>query len=273
MLSPYIVGKLSGKKVQSKSFYSGWGGFRLLLYYILSLQFGKIKTVLFFFEKNLLGIGSIISQGNRHSIIWGSGFLTSKQIFRGGQICAVRGKYTNALLQEQGLKGTSVLGDPALLIPILVKPSDKKNDVAIIPHWSETDFFQREYGDKYKIIDLRTKEVEHVISEITSCRYILSTSLHGIIVAHAYGIPALWIKFSTLENDDIKFYDYFSSVDIDIYEGFKDLECIFKSEGAWRNLFQENMNKALPKVDISLIQKDLLRVAPFGIIETYKRFL
>lgn len=270
MLSPYIIGKLSGKKIQPKFSYLGKRSFRFLLHFIRHLQFGEIKKILFFYEKNLLGIGSVISWGNKHSIVWGSGFLTNDKCFRGGYICAVRGKYTNVRLQELGFKGTSVLGDPALLIPLLVRASSKKTDIAIIPHWSETEFFLNEYGDRYKIIDLRTRDVEYVISEITSSRYILSTSLHGIIVSHAYGIPALWIKYNALEKDDIKFYDYFSSVDIDIYKGFNNLSKIFETEKAWKTLFKENMDKALPKVDISPIQKDLLRVAPFDIVEDYK---
>lgn len=272
MLSPYVVGQLSGKKICTKSFYFGKGCIRLLLHYMLSFDFNKIKTILLPFEKNLLAIGSIVSCGNRHSIVWGSGFLRSKDVFHGGKVYAVRGKYTNARLRELGFNAASVLGDPALLIPLLVRPSDKKNDIAIIPHWSETDFFLEKYSSKYKVIDLRTRDVDKVISEITSCRYILSTSLHGIIVSHAYGIPALWIKLKTLENDDIKFYDYFSSVGIAEYEGFRDINGILEGECSWMDLLMQNKEKSLPNIDVTSIQKDLLRVAPFEIIEKYKAF-
>ncbi len=272
MLSPYIVGRLSGKKICAKSFYFGKGCIRLLLHYVLSFEFNKIKTILFPFEKNLLGIGSIASCGNRHSVVWGSGFLRSKGVFRGGKVYAVRGKYTNNRLRELGFNTASVLGDPALLIPLLVRPSDKKNGIAIIPHWSEVDFFLEKYSSQYKVIDLRTRNVEKVISEITSCRHILSTSLHGIIVSHAYGIPALWIKLKTLENDDIKFYDYFSSVGIMGYEGYRNINGILKDECSWMDLFMQNKEKSLPNIDIISIQKDLLRVAPFEILEKYKIF-
>jgi hypothetical protein len=40
-----------------------------------------------------------------------------------------------------------------------------------------------------------------------------------VIVAHAYGIPAVWQKFSdTLFGDDVKYQDYFESVALTYYK-------------------------------------------------------
>lgn len=66
--------------------------------------------------------------------------------------------------------------------------------VGIVPHFVDYAFFFDNYADKYNIIDVRTNDVEGVIDQINESEYILSSSLHGIIIAHAYGIPALWIK-------------------------------------------------------------------------------
>ena len=51
-------------------------------------------------------------------------------------------------------------------------------------------------------------DVEKVLVDMFSCNKILSTSLHGIIVAQAYGIPALWCNFNSkekLEEDNVKY--------------------------------------------------------------------
>lgn len=267
MLSPYIVEKLSRKKTVYKSGYLGkLKSFKRLIKYLVLFQFKNISSILFPWEKNLLGIGSIISCGNEHSIIWGSGFISEKEDFHGGKVFAVRGKFTDDKLKGMGFQGTTTWGDPALLIPLLIKPAELKTyPIGIIPHWSEVDYFKERYENNFKIIDLRTKDIEYVIKEITSCEYVLSTSLHGIIVSHAYNIPALWIKKRTLHADDIKFKDYFSSVNIPIYEGLTKIDDYLASNHNWRNLFNENQEKCLPQVDIKTIQQKLLNCAPFKI--------
>jgi len=71
-----------------------------------------------------------------------------------------------------------------------------------------------------KIVNLLTNNIEKTTDEILSCDRIISSSLHGMIVAHAYGIPAIWIKFSNnLYGDDVKFDDYLLSVNIKPYKG------------------------------------------------------
>lgn len=275
LLSPYIISNISDCNIVYRKFYNG---IRKQFYFFISFLLGRksveeFKQTLFFYEKNLLAVGSIITHGNNRSIIWGSGFMNSNEMFRGGEVCAVRGKLTNEKLIEQGFKGCNVFGDPALLLPLIVSAEKERiYDIAIIPHWSEVEYFKTTFGNKYKILDLRTDEVENFVKELTSCKYILSTSLHGIILSHAYGIPALWIKHGYIDTDGFKFYDYFSSVDIPFYDGICEYETILNTYD-WMHLFVEYKNYSLPVKDVVLIQKELLRVAPFKLASKYKALL
>ena len=275
ILSPFIVHALSGKKIIYKEGNRGICHLiKQLLKKIITLKFDSIKSLLFPYEENLLGVGSIIKLGNRCSFIWGSGFMDENQPFHGGTICAVRGKFTNNKLKRMGYGECSTLGDPALLLPLIVSPSTTvEHIIGIIPHWSETDMFIQAYSKQYSIIDLRTRDIVPVVKEITSCQYILSTSLHGIIVAHAYGIPALWIKKGYIYTDGIKFKDYFSSVNIPLYDGFTNIDEILSSQDNCICLFNHHYDQKIPLIKLSEIQKELLRKAPFTLTDKYQKIL
>lgn len=266
ILSPYIINQLSQQEVLHKNFYRGsWGAIKSFIKCIVTLQLKRTVHINYPFDKNILGIGSIISLGNKNSIVWGSGFMNENEIFRGGQIFAVRGKLTNNKLINQGYRGCNVFGDPALLVPLLISPNNKQlYEIGIIPHIKETEYFKAQYSHLYKIIDLRSFDVKKIIQEITSCKYILSTSLHGIIVSHAYNIPALWIKHGYIDTDGFKFKDYFSSVNIPEYEGFTNIDSLL-TQNQWKNLFNNHSQQSLPNIDIKIIQNQLLKVAPFPI--------
>jgi pyruvyltransferase len=52
-----------------------------------------------------------------------------------------------------------------------------------------------------------------VVREISRCRHLLSTSLHGLVVADSYGIPAAWARLSPdLIGATYKFHDHESVV-------------------------------------------------------------
>jgi hypothetical protein len=69
------------------------------------------------------------------------------------------------------------------------------------------------------IIRLGSREVEHFIDQVAGKKLIISTSLHGIIVAHAYGVPAIWCslrgQLNDIPGDDMKFHDYFMTVGLE----------------------------------------------------------
>jgi hypothetical protein len=101
---------------------------------------------------------------------------------------------------------------------------------------------------------------------------VISTSLHGLIVSHSYGIPALWISFKEkdLFGDNIKFLDYFSSVKIPEYSPFKFLEIkSFETEQVIQKIV-EHPKLGLPQENLSTLQQGLIKAAPFYIKEEFR---
>lgn len=272
ILSPALIHELTGLKVRlcGKPFKIK-DALLSIAKDVLTLSTKRTRTILLPWEESLLGIGSILSRAGGGEKVWGSGFMNEFGQFKGGQIFAVRGPLTANKLTKMGFPSTTVFGDPALLLPLWLKESTEKlYGLSIIPHWTEVDYFKENFGDQYNIIDLRSKDVVSVTDQITASKHVLSSSLHGVIVAHAYNIPSIWIKKGYIHTDGFKFYDYFSSVNIPVYEGFENLEDILKSEESWKIFFEANRDKTLINCSLERIQLGLLNAAPFELREKYK---
>lgn len=137
-------------------------------------------------------VGSILHHlpQNYAGVIAGCGSLYAdrKYDFPNAKILAVRGPLTLSRIKTQGV--SPVLADPGLLADELVGYQDKKWDLGIVPHWSDTTLERNETFLQYnpKIIRVTDDPLE-VIRQIGSCKKIVSSSLHGIILADAFGIP------------------------------------------------------------------------------------
>ena len=220
----------------------------------------------------LVGLGSVMGLTDKYSCIWGAGFLNYNEKFKGGDVYAVRGRLTHEKLERDGFKGCEVWGDPTLLLPFWINNEEPVlYKVGIIPHWSEVEYFQLKYGEKYKVIDVRTLDVQGVVKEIRQCAFLLSSSLKGLIVSHAYKIPALWIKNGYIGTDDFKFHDYFSSVDIPSYRGFAYWNEILENEEEVNLFFIEHRDKSNINNSLSEIQRALLNAAPFELKDKYEK--
>ena len=271
-LNPFLFRELSGLEIQNKDYLPTlYKVFRRVLSYLFSFDKKWIKTSIMPWQHTILGVGSIIRMSNKRTSVWGAGFMNEGEKYKGGQLYAVRGRLTSEKLAKEGYPICNVYGDPALLLPLWIAPTEKKIKIALIPHFKEVEFFKEKYGHKYHIIDLRSREVEAITKEISSCQYVLSTSLHGLIVAHSYGTPALWIKKGYIDTDGFKFHDYFSSVGIPFYDGFKQIDEILRSEDSWLSFFKDHSDKSNINTSLLAIQLELLKAAPFPLKEKYRR--
>lgn len=166
-----------------------------------------------------LTVGSIISMARKSSIIWGSGIIDQQHgINKDATYLAVRGPLSQKRIIELGGTCPEIYGDPALLLPILYPSIPKKeNSITIIPHYVDyqlvSESLQR--TKDIDIIQMMTDDFQKTLYDIASSNFIISSSLHGLIIAIAYEIPCLWVEFSNkIYGDDIKFYDFFESLGI-----------------------------------------------------------
>lgn len=165
-----------------------------------------------------LVIGSGLANTRANKLAWGSGFINAEQRLRETprEICAVRGPLSRAHVIETEGSCTDVLGDAALLCPLIYLPQIAPSyDVGLILHFREAGMEPLPMlpeGRSVLLIDINGG-IEEVIDNILSCRHIVSSSLHGIIAAHAYGVPATWMSLSDRpKGDGFKFRDYWASV-------------------------------------------------------------
>lgn len=249
LLSKYLVEKISGKEVK-------WVHPKKQPFYRLD------KT-------NYVTIGSIIHHTSRNSIVWGSGIIDKQQRIEEADYRAVRGPQTRRFLLDLGYRCPEVYGDPALLLPKYYHPEIyKKYKVGIIPHYNDFKFVSELYNNEQDIlvIDLMTLDVEEVTRQILSCEKTISSSLHGVIVSHAYEIPSIWVEFSDkVFGDGIKYRDYLESVKIPYYKAeFLDIKLELEEiEG----LFEKY--PSLPKEGrVDKLCEGLMRVCPFGKVKS-----
>ncbi|MBE0428411.1 MAG: glycosyltransferase [Thermoleophilia bacterium] len=196
-----------------------------------------------FGSSNLVAIGSILhniiddKKREKYSYheyidIWGSGFIKDNEearpeyFIKKVNIHALRGRLSKQRCEKilgQDL-GNVALGDPGLLASqaIPVEGAEKKYDVGIIPHYVDKDsgFLNniRLKNKSFRIIEV-LDDVRKVCREICECKVILSSAMHGLVVADSYGIPNKWIRLSdNVIGGDFKYLDYYSAFGIENVE-------------------------------------------------------
>jgi hypothetical protein len=144
-------------------------------------------------EPCLFACGSILSPSHYEScrpsraVVWGSGGGFPSPGDPPLDFRAVRGPLTAGVF---GLGDGVPLGDPALLLPELVKLPDVRNagtlyvahvgDPEEYPDWAGAAVHTRVAGEA----DALT-----LAGRVASADFVATASLHGAIVAHAYGTP------------------------------------------------------------------------------------
>lgn len=169
-------------------------------------------------DAELIGVGSLLEMvpDSYRGAVWGTGLLYGRPVpLPHAQFLAVRGALTRDVLD---LPLETVLGDPGLLVSLYVRPRGTiSNSVGLVFHHAHADLplwkSVAECIPGSRLID-PVGAPQHVIRQIAQCERILSSSLHGLITADAFGIPAAWLELPThpLRGGEFKFNDYESVV-------------------------------------------------------------
>lgn len=165
-------------------------------------------------DAQIITAGSILQRALRTAkddlIVWGAGLIRENNDLpqRPFQYAAVRGRLTATTL---GLSEKVALGDPGILASKLWKKPRFRRGVGVVPHY--TDKHSYPWADK--VIDVRDP-VSKVINDIASCSTIISSSLHGVIIAQSFGIPAMRLPRESVIGGDFKWADYQTALETDI---------------------------------------------------------
>lgn len=175
-------------------------------------------------EASIASIGSILEHipaGWKGHIV-GSGRLHEDSNLKidSAKILALRGP-----LSARGIPGQFALGDPGLLANELIGQQTKCWDLGILPHWQD-----EELADKFtalippeftcRVIYPSSDPIQ-VLKEISACRRLVTSSLHGMIVADAMGIPRRVEVCERMAVDGglFKFRDYSASIQCEFEVG------------------------------------------------------
>lgn len=157
-----------------------------------------------------ISTGSIIKYARNGLTVLGSGAMRQSDILSPeAEYLWVRGPLTGEIVRRDGGECPDLYGDPAMLLPrVFPRTVEPVHEVGIFPHYVDMEHCRR-----YPAVISPLWPPAKVLKAIWSCKRIISSSLHGIIAAHAYGIPAAWVQFSDkLTGDGTKFHDHAQSV-------------------------------------------------------------
>ena len=220
--------------------------------------------------------------------IWGSGFLRAElpekpiSHSRKFKIHALRGKKTLEVFKAAGFirpDENIPLGDPGILYPDLIEgihSIPKEYDVAIIPHWRDKEEGMRiakDLRDTWDIdahfLDVSMLNPLDFIRELAKSRKVISSSMHGLIVSDALGIPNKRLIIGNFFEDEVrqfdmsfyKFADYYSAFDMDSPDYITDAELL---EDPHSIILSIDDSSRVPMHKIEACKKSLLECFPYA---------
>ncbi|MFG6503096.1 polysaccharide pyruvyl transferase family protein [Microbacterium sp. P05] len=170
----------------------------------------------------LVTVGSIMKLTQPGDVVWGTG-VNGKSMDTGAapalDVRSVRGPRTRDLLVARGTEVPEIFGDPALLWStfwprreyLSSAPSRHElSPVGVVPN-----FHDRVRTRDRRLIDPLSPPHE-VIGRIARSAFICGSSLHGIVIAESFGIPARLIRPGA--EHSFKYDDYYAGTGRESYQ-------------------------------------------------------
>jgi len=161
----------------------------------------------------MFAIGSVLHYARDGDVIWGSGINgrpDQDDLNRRVQtldVRAVRGPRTQEVLRRRGLTVPDVFGDPALLLPQLFPGRFQRRRTRpwiFVPNLHDIRMIDPASDNVVSPLGSWNRRIEAILE----ADLVLASSLHGLIVAEAYGIPARYVRLSNGESE-FKYRDYY----------------------------------------------------------------
>lgn len=167
----------------------------------------------------LIGVGSILEKVPEtfRGTIWTTGFMHESSLgaFPNARVLALRGKLTRERV-TCAVPEAITLGDAGVVCADLAPAVSKKHKLGIIPHFVDiADPFVKALADSsrdVRVIDICAETFE-VMRSAAECQHIISSSLHGLILADSLGIPNRWMELNRgveiVTGARFKYHDYY----------------------------------------------------------------
>lgn len=220
-------------------------------------------------EGAILGVGSIV-QGldinHKKAKVWGSGIISANNHLAVANklkkaqldyVYACRGELTKKFFSNYNFELSGILGDPGLLFGNLYNPKKTNSyKYAIIPHYIHYQFFKDLNIENCVVVNVRD-ELTRVLDQIASAEKVISTSMHGLIIAQTYNIPWLHLYINDgrlLVGEEFKFEDFFS-----ILERENVAQCKIKQSEIDKHFLEKLFNRVtLPKFKSNYSEQALI---------------
>ncbi len=201
-------------------------------------------------KKHLMAVGSILGLGRFDAVVWGSGVnsfenaahVTEQKKYRKYDVRALRGPVSRQVMTANGYDCPELYGDPAILMPLIYPGERKKGkDYVVIEH------YLKQNSDAEKL-DIKTTDYRSFIDRMLTAEIVYSSSLHGIILAESYGIPAVFIG-NGMEKEWLKYYDWYYATgryDVKIASDLQQAKRMTPMELPQLDKLQEGLQKSFP---------------------------